>query len=280
MRLDRVAEDVFIMISEMYAQVTATVILTNQGAIVIDTLPYPAESQQILSFVEGKLGPDSVPYVINTHCHADHIYGSYIFRGAQVIAHDQCREILLQTGQPLLDRAKRENQNLAAVELRLPDITFTQEMHLNLGLRHLHLIHTPGHTVDSISVFATDDRVVIAGDTMMPIPHIVRGDYANLIASLRLIQDLKPNFIVQGHGDVLLRGEVDEAIESNICYLNTTVDKVRDIIANNEPVQHLREIDIESCGISRIPLDGLVSRIHMNNVLALYKAFSAAQAPN
>ena len=149
-----------------------------------------------------------------------------------------------------------------------------------MGMRHLRLIHTPGHTADGIIVFTVDDRVVIAGDTMMPIPHIVRGDYARLTTSLRYIQELKPNFIVQGHGDVLLRGEVDEAIEANICYLDTIVQRVQEIVERQEPVQHLREIDIESCGLSRIPLDGMVSRIHINNVLSLYKTFSTAQEPS
>ncbi len=279
MRLDRVAEDIYIMISEIYAQVTAAVILTSQGAVVIDTLPYPVESRQILAFVESKLGPHGTRYVVNTHYHADHIYGSYLFEGAEVIAHDLCREVLSQSGQALLERAKRDNQNLADVELCLPQITFSEEMQLHMGLRHLRLIHTPGHTADGIIVFAVDDRVVIAGDTMMPIPHIVRGDYARLTASLRYIQELKPNFIVQGHGDVLLRGEVDEAIEANICYLNTVVQRVRTIVENHEPTQRLREIDIESCGLSRIPLDGMVSRIHMNNVLSLYKTFSAGNMP-
>jgi len=275
MRLDRVAEDIYIMTSEMYAQVTAAVITTNQGAVVVDTLPYPAETREIVAFVESKMGRDGARYVINTHYHADHVYGSFLFPAAEVISHDLCREVLAKTGQALLARAQRENQNLADVQLRLPDITFSAEMELQMGLRHLRLIHTPGHTADCIIVFATDDRVVLAGDTMMPIPHIVRGDYASLIQSLRRIQELKPNFIVQGHGDVLLRGEVDDAIEANICYLQTIVERVRTIVDKQEPIQRLREIDLEACGISRIPLDGLVSRIHLNNLASLYKTFSA-----
>lgn len=276
MRLDRVAEDIFIMISEMYAQVTATVILTSQGVVVIDTLPYPVESRQLRAFVESKMGAGGVRFVINTHYHADHIYGNFLFDDAEIIAHDLCRESLEQVGQQLLERAKRENQNLAEVELRLPKITFREQMQLHLGIRSLRLVHAPGHTADGILVFAAEDRVVISGDAMMPIPHIVRGDYEQLEHTLRYIQELKPNFIIQGHGDVLLRGEIDEAIEANICYLHNTVQRVRQVVENGEPAQRLRDVDIEACGLSRIPLDGLVSRIHINNMIALYKKFSAA----
>jgi cyclase len=272
MRLDRVAEDIYIMISELYAQVTATVILTNQGAVVVDTLPYPSESRQMQAFIENKLGPKQVQYVIATHSHADHVYGAYLFVEAELISHDLCRSMLVQSGSALLERAKRESASLAGVELRLPQITFQHQLHLHIGMRHLKLLHTPGHTADCLVVLAVDDRVVIAGDTMMPIPHIVRGDYAQLIASLQMIQNLKPNFIIQGHGDVLLRGEIDEAIDANILYLNTIVEKVRQFVERKEPINRLREIDIESCGLSRIPLDGLVSRLHFNNLLALYKS--------
>jgi len=277
MRLDRVAEDIYIMISELYAQVTATVILTNQGAVVVDTLPYPSESRQLLAFIENKLGPNQVRYVVATHSHADHIYGAYLFEGAEIISQDLCRNILQQSGSALLERAKRETPSLADVELRLPQITFQQQLHLHLGMRHLKLMHTPGHTADCLVVLAVDDRVVIAGDTMMPIPHIVRGDCAQLIASLQLIQSFRPNFIIQGHGDVLLRGEIDEAIDANIKYLNTIVERVRQFVESGEPINRLREIDIESCGLSRIPLDGLVSRLHFNNLLALYKSMRIEQ---
>jgi len=218
-----------------------------------------------------------VRYVVATHSHADHIYGAYLFESAEIIAQDQCRDILKQSGPALLERAKRETASLAGVVLRLPQITFQEQLHLHIGLRHLKLIHTPGHTADCLIVFAVDDRVVIAGDTMMPIPHIVRGDGSQLIASLRMIQSLKPNFIIQGHGDVLLRGEIDEAIDANITYINTIVERVSKFVERKEPINRLREIDIESCGLSRIPLDGLVSRLHFNNLLALYKSMRVEQ---
>jgi len=38
---ERVSNDIFVFTSEMYAQVTAGVILTAEGAIIVDTLPFP-----------------------------------------------------------------------------------------------------------------------------------------------------------------------------------------------------------------------------------------------
>jgi len=272
-RIDRVAEDIHVFISGIYAQVTATVLTTPAGAIVVDTLPLPVESRQIVSFIENQLGPNSVRYVILTHHHADHIYGAYLFPEAEVVAHDECRSILMRAGRASLERARRDTPALAEVSLRVPDITFSKEMHIHLAHRDLHLFHTPGNSPDGISVMVADERVLIAGDTMMPVPHIARGDYERLIETLRQVKDLQPSFVVQGHGDVLLKGEVDEEVDSSIAYLRAIVERVQELVRKGAPPQQLRQIDIEECGKSRIPLDGLVSRLHLDNLVALYRAF-------
>jgi len=274
LRLDRVAEDIFIFVSDYYAQVTATVLLTPQGAVVVDTMPLPREARQVLSFVESQLGPGAVRYVVNSHHHADHVYGNYLFEGAQIIAHDACRDILERLGPQSLEQAKRDTPALAEIELRLPDITFQKELHIHLGHRHLYLFHTPGHSPDGISVFVLEEKVLIAGDAVMPVPHIALGSPAELSESLAALKALKPAFIVQGHGNVLLRGEIDEELDGSIGYLAAIVSKVNQLVQRGDPPQKLREIDIESCGKSRIPLDGLVSRLHLSNLVSLYKTLS------
>lgn len=275
MRLDRVVEDIFILISEQYAQVTCTVLLTDQGAIVVDTLPFPSETREAIAFIERKLGADAVRYVINTHYHADHTYGTCFFDGAEVVAQEGCRAMLERVGGVILERAKRETPALAEVELRLPNVTFQGEMHLHVGHRHLQLMHTPGHTADCISVYVPDEKVLIAGDTVMPVPHIVGGSDIDLGRSLLQLRALNAGFIVQGHGDVLLRGEIEETLDSSIQYLEIIAERVKTIVRRGDPPARLREIDIEACGKSRIPLDGLVSRLHLDNLVALYKAYTA-----
>ncbi len=278
MRRDRVSEDIFVFVSDLYVQVTSTVMLTEEGAVVVDAMPFPSEAREIIAFVEARLGPDSVRYLINTHHHADHVYGSYLFRGAELIAHDSCRERLASLGPASLARAKQQTPALADVELRLPDITFANEMHVHLGHRHLYLMHTPGHTADSISVYELNERCLSAGDLAMPVPHIVSGDMAQFRASLQRMQALEPDFVVQGHGDVLLRGEVPEMVEGHLHYLDAITARVRDVVERNASPRELQDIDIESCGLSRIPLDGTVSKLHMDNLIHLYKLITAPQA--
>jgi len=271
LRRDRVAEDIFVFVSDLYAQVTCTVFLTREGALVVDAMPYPSEAREVIAFIEGELGPKSVRYLVNTHHHADHVYGNALFADAEVIAHDLCRQMLAQYGPASLSKAKRQSPGLAEVEIRLPDITFRREMHVHLGHRHLHLMHTPGHTADSISVLETNDHVWVGGDLAMPVPHIVSGDMEQFRASLVRMKEAEPDFVVQGHGSVLLRGEVGEVVDAHLAYLDTITERVRALVAAGESPRALQEIDIESCGLSRIPLDGSVVKLHMDNLIHLYR---------
>jgi hypothetical protein len=75
---------------------------------------------------------------------------------------------------------------------------------------------------------------------------------------------------VQGHGEVILRGEVEVVVEASLKYLDTIEKKVAKAVKSGKGKKWLQKIDIESCGLSRIPLNGLVQQIHMANLMALY----------
>ena len=266
---ERVADDIYVFTSDLYVKVTAGVILTSQGVVVIDTLLFPQETSELVDLVRRK-AKNEVCYVINTHSHSDHLYGTYLFDGAEVISHELCRQALQKHGEEDLDEAKSRIPELAEVQLRLPSVTFNEELTLRLGNKTLWLMHTPGTTPDSIVVYVREDKVLFAGDTVMPVPYIVDGDRLELMESLRAIGKLSLDNIVQGHGGVLLRGEIKATLKSSIAYLDTIYEKVQEKIEAGSPRDELRRIGIESCGKSRIPLDGLVQDLHQANLESLY----------
>ena len=270
MRRDRVAEDIYTFTSDLYARVTAGVILTSEGTVVIDTLPFPQETRQILTFVK-EHRQSLVRYVINTHYHSDHSNGTYLFPEAEVVAHRLCRETLLRRGEQSLAEAKRETVALTEVEIRLPNIVFEHEAHIHLGDRSLYLVPLPGHTQDSIGVVVEGDRILFSGDAVLPVPYIVWGDIEDSAHSLRAVRALKPESVVQGHGDLLLKGELSYELESSIHYLQCINERVRQLVQEGASESALLDIDIESCGKSRVPLDGLVQYLHQENLLALYR---------
>ena len=278
MQRERISDDIFVFTSGMYAQVTAGAVLTSEGAVIIDTLPFPSETRQIIEFVS-KRSPNGIRYVILTHYHADHTYGAYLFRNSEIISHALCRDWLVQHGQAGLEASRAHTPDLAEVQLHIPDVVFESgEMTLRMGNKTLQLLHSPGHTLDSTVVHIKEDKILFAADTVMPVPYIVDGDPGIFVESLRMIRGLSLENVVQGHGEVVLRGEINETLDSGIRYLETIQARVAKAISAKKPRESMREISIESCGKSRIPLNGLVQQLHAANLLSLYDRMAEGDA--
>ncbi len=116
-----------------------------------------------------------------------------------------------------------------------------------------------------------DEHVLFAGDVMMAVPYLVDGDYDEMVDSLKRIPKLKLESLIQGHGDVVLRGEVGSAVKANILYLNQLRKHVRKAGRRKDPMAYLDGVDIESCGKSRILLNGLARELHERNLRALLR---------
>ena len=141
---------------------------------------------------------------------------------------------------------------------------------MKVGKKNLVLMHLPGHTNDGIGVFIEEDRVLFSGDIFMPLPYIVDGDIDQMIASLNKIDEMSLENIVQGHGDVVLRGEIEFAIEDHLQYLSTNQKHVRRASRRKYPRDLLETLDVESCGKSRVLLGGLAEELHQRNMVSLY----------
>jgi hypothetical protein len=76
---------------------------------------------------------------------------------------------------------------------------------------------------------------------------------------------------VQGHGELLLRGEVAASINANIKYLNEIQEVVDNLMAKEATKHDLLQYDIEGFGRSRIPLGGMVQQFHASNLLHLWE---------
>ena len=269
MHRERISENVFWFQSEIYAQVTAGVIAGPQWAVVVDTLALPDETLGMREFIEHEL---SVPvrYVINTHYHADHAWGNCFFPGATIIAHEYCRQLLDERGRPSLEAAQKQNAALRQVKIVLPQMTFTSgELNLRVGKKNLTIMPAPGHSEDGIAVLVEEDRVLFAGDSFMPLPYIVDGDADDIAASIKKIGRMGLENIVQGHGDIILRGEIEAAVKENLAYI-ANIKKAAKAAARRKPTEELADnARIEECGKSRVYLGGLADALHKRNLQKL-----------
>ncbi|HEY59826.1 MAG TPA: MBL fold metallo-hydrolase [Anaerolineae bacterium] len=266
---ERIANDVYWFQSEIYAQVTAGAVVGPEWAIVIDTLALPEETLAIREFIEGELKVP-VRYIINTIYHADHTWGNCFFPGAIVIAHALCYRYMIEKNIKALKEVKAQDSVFAKTRIVLPSLTFTSgTISLQVGKKHLKIFSTPGSSLDCIAVLLHEDRILFAGDAFMPIPYIVEGDLEQLTETIMSIEKMGLENIIQGHGDIILRGEIEQAIKDNLAYLAAIKKVVKTAIRRKDPNKKLQEATVESCGKSHVLLGGLVKELHKRNLIAL-----------
>jgi glyoxylase-like metal-dependent hydrolase (beta-lactamase superfamily II) len=277
MRRERVSDDIYVFTSDLYAQVTASAVVTREGIVVIDTLPFAVETEEMIEYLNS-LGMGPIKYLVNTHWHGDHSNGNFIFdESVELVCHKRCQLALLEIGIEALEEAKENTPLLEEVEVRVPNVVFEDgELVLHVGNKSIEVALTPGHTLDSTVAYVREDKVLLAADTIMPVPYFVWGDRNLFKESLASLQRYNLESIVQGHGEVLLRGEIPAAIESSIAYLDTLEEEVAEIVEQGKGRGAVEKITIDRCGKSRIPLNGLVQDLHRANAYALYDELSGA----
>ncbi len=268
---ERIADNVYWFQSEVYAQVTAGAVIGTSWAAVVDTLATPEETLAMRSFIEDTLQMP-VRYVINTLYHADHTWGNCFFPGATVIAHSLCRKFMAERNESALQEIKVQDPSYSRTKIVLPSLTFDSgTLSLQVGKKHLKIFTTPGNSPDGISVLVREDRILFAGDAYIPLPYIVEGDVDVLTDTIKTIGKMSLENIVQGHGEIVLRGEIEQSTRNNLNYIANLKKVIKTAVRIKDPTRKLMEATVESCGKSRVLLGGQVEVLHRRNLIALYR---------
>lgn len=149
--------------------------------------------------------PDKPVVVINTHHHWDHIWGNHCFPNSMILAHRSCYDLAQAHWDEMLEQNGKYIQG--SVARALPNLLFEQELHFPAD--DIHIFHTPGHTVDGISVFDARDKVLNAGDNigddMDDLLPSLETDAATFLATLDRYEALEFTQCVSGHNQVIDR---------------------------------------------------------------------------
>jgi glyoxylase-like metal-dependent hydrolase (beta-lactamase superfamily II) len=178
------------------------IVVGERAALAIDAGNYADEGQAMADFVRAQ-GRQANRLVL-THGHADHVLGSAAFRGGETFAHVLTPLVAQRTVSKAAERAGVALAQLGA-QVAWPTITFSRELFFDLGGKHVRLFPTPGHSLDSISAFVEEDRVLFGGDTVFSefVPAIGDGDGLTLESTLWLLVDMDIEVLVPGHGPVV-----------------------------------------------------------------------------
>jgi len=142
---------------------------------------------------------------------------------------------------------------------------------MRVGKKNLIIMPATGHSGDGIGVLVEEDRILFAGDAFMPLPYVVDGDIDDIAASIKKIGRMGLENIVQGHGDIILRGEIEAAVKENLNYISNVKKVVKAAARKKSADESLDSMRIEDCGKSRVHLGGLAEGLHKRNLQVLIK---------
>jgi glyoxylase-like metal-dependent hydrolase (beta-lactamase superfamily II) len=184
----------------------SAVVLTPRRAIVVDTLTGPDDMRPVVAFLDAEAG-DRSRLVIDTHHHWDHVFGNAAFPGVDIVAQRGCPRLIqsqLQGGDESLRLPPSEG-------VPLPTITFGDRLTFTDEGETVHLIHSPGHSEDSLVVFLAENRLLLGGDTVeWPLPNFCQRDGRDdWVRTLRGLKQLPVDLVVPAHGPAMDKRIID-----------------------------------------------------------------------
>lgn len=224
--LQRLDERVFVAI-EPGGGSNAGIVLGEAGPVVIDALPTPAAGAA-LRLAVAEITPLLPRALIYTHHHGDHTFGGQAF-DCPAIAHEAAAEALRAAGPHpgrslllelfygahfarAIERARPDaaalkerfgRLDLAGLELRLPTVTFSEQLTLHDPAGAAELIYAGrAHSAGDLAVFLPKEKILFAGDLAFAgrMPFLAEPVGPGIFEALDRMEGLGPGRVVPGHG--------------------------------------------------------------------------------
>ena len=255
-------------------EANSTIILTQDGVVLIDTGQSPKDSHVVMAAVK-KLTSQPVRFIIHTEPHPDHAMGDFVFSPPAVVIGHAGSTASMQASESFTP-ARIEKQMSTSPEMReafkgfrliTPHIEYRDKMSLNVGERSLELYYLKNvHSEADTAIWLPKERVLFTAASV----GVKRfGNHRPLVSipdtqnAIKMMKALNPEVVIPGHGDPGTAKILDD-MES---YYNNLMDGVRQMAKQGKSLDEIKkELKIPGTedweGKDRYP----------NNIEAAYRA--------
>ncbi len=176
---------------------------SKEAAIIDPGVSTKSEQDVVIGFISTL--DLNIKYMINTHCHIDHILGcKFLKEKYNPVFYVPEEDIIL------LDNAQQQAQMFDIImdKVPVPDQLISETTKLSLGNSPIKFLFTPGHTKGEYCLYFETERICITGDVLFKEgigrTDLWGGDYKTLINSIetKLLNLPDDVIIYPGHGDV------------------------------------------------------------------------------
>ena len=183
------------------------ILVDNGGACALIDSGYVAHAAQTLALLQHALRGKPLTWLINTHCHSDHMGGN----AAVQLAHG-CRTSIPIGEAPAIaawdDATLMLSYTGQSAERFSYDDTIAAGDRLQLGGLEWEALAAPGHDMHALMFYAPAERILISGDALwengfgLIFPELFgqTGGYAATRATLETISRLDIATVIPGHG--------------------------------------------------------------------------------
>jgi glyoxylase-like metal-dependent hydrolase (beta-lactamase superfamily II) len=196
------------------------------GTLIVDAGNSPAHANLLLNELP-QVTQVPPKFLVLTHGHWDHVFGTTAF-DVPIIASADTRRLVAEMAdldwrntaldqrvaagteiEFCRDMIKAEWPDRSTLQLRIPDITFTDRLDLHLGSVTCQVIHVGGdHALDSSVVYVPEDRIVFLGDCLYEDLHHGPRNYTipRLFPLIDRLLAFKADFYIWSHHPAPMSG--------------------------------------------------------------------------
>lgn len=253
-------------------------LITGDTLVLIDSGVKGSEEIIFDYMDEIGLDPEDLTLLILTHSHPDHIGSASSIKRqtyCEVAAHSGEKEWIEDIDLQFKERPVPNFHSLVEGPLEV-DIVLEDGDEFELdGKLNLKIMHTPGHSKGSISIFIREEKILVCGDAVP-----LKGDlpiYEDYQASLESINKLKDieklKWLLSSWDDPQQGDELYLIFEEAINYLKTINDTVAKVSENENDTDSLEFTKkvLKELGIPEMAANPIVQRSFQANLRELGK---------
>jgi len=184
-----------------------TYVIRDDLTIIIDPGSLEFLSALIQDLHRDGIKPEDIDIITNTHLHVDHCWADEAFKefsGAEIIIHPLQKKFYHVT---FIEISKFFGLRPVAFK----EDRFLDSNKLDAGDTEIELIHSPGHSLDSICFYCRKEKILICGDVIFSENtgrvDLPGGSGTELRKSIEELSKLEIGYLLPGHMDIVTGAE-------------------------------------------------------------------------